>query len=719
MQIWDARVEDTEKVFFLFSINGTKQYCGLAEVSGPWNPNMQVEGWTDPSSGFVGSFPLTWNYVKNVPYARFAHLKHGEKNQPIANMWSGQHISPSDPLGRQVIEVFVAAPHISNILAWGKGQGPAGSVRGGNINGHQSANVRAARGNHTGGPGRGETRAMDRNWRGLDNNPPGVGRAIGEVEANGRAPIAARRNVPELTVQTAPLPQTDGTFESAGLARPGQLVTFMADGKGGYVAVGPEHPQTAKLGMPNRDYINRYDRQARSADAMHGPDFGSFRGGRGGLHSGQRGGKSPVVVHNHDYGGLEKQPGLGISSDSQSELHHAISNATLKFQHSDGPPVTQESKLQHAAFAPDFVPKLETNRSLTQSPGGTAFAPRLHHATSTMSFSSQMQHGGPPHLASKTSFASHVDGPHLHHNASNASFATYSQVTNPSDYGVTATNPANAQHHNQSYVKHHDQRSQDSYPSHFRSVDSMAGYDGRYMKNHGQPPRAQRYPMPPLIRNLREVSPTQLPKHADPKQNTEDWVEKTPTHHSISARTAVDVASVPLGKRATYFHLMADMAKVDNVLAGMCVDADPVEYYRTMAQKAELESMMVRFTLGKAVSPEGSVVGGMSHGSEAGSAAPSSINVRAEDGRALPSVSQSGESTEGRRKSGHERFASLDKRVKNDLEVLMASPPSSTKAEHHGSPVDSVAAMSSGETDVASQVTNPFAEETGGISLMR
>ncbi len=54
MQIWDARVEDTEKVFFLFSINGTKQYCGLAEVSGPWNPNMQVEGWTDPSSGFVG-----------------------------------------------------------------------------------------------------------------------------------------------------------------------------------------------------------------------------------------------------------------------------------------------------------------------------------------------------------------------------------------------------------------------------------------------------------------------------------------------------------------------------------------------------------------------------------------------------------------------------------------------------------------------------------------
>jgi len=52
--VWNARRDPAEKVFFLFSINGQKQYCGLAEVCGPWNRETLIEGWTDPSCGFVG-----------------------------------------------------------------------------------------------------------------------------------------------------------------------------------------------------------------------------------------------------------------------------------------------------------------------------------------------------------------------------------------------------------------------------------------------------------------------------------------------------------------------------------------------------------------------------------------------------------------------------------------------------------------------------------------
>ncbi|TKA78560.1 hypothetical protein B0A55_02803, partial [Friedmanniomyces simplex] len=173
MKVWAARRESSEKVLFLFSINGQKQYCGLAEMCGPWDPETLTEGWTDPSHGFKGTFPLTWIYVKNVPYARFAELKHGEKNQPIANMWSGQTISPSEPLGREVIQIYITAPHASNILAWPRAQGgPLGAPRSVSVNMHPHHNVRATRGGHAGQHGRAGGKATDSNWRAIENSQP-------------------------------------------------------------------------------------------------------------------------------------------------------------------------------------------------------------------------------------------------------------------------------------------------------------------------------------------------------------------------------------------------------------------------------------------------------------------------------------------------------------------------------------------------------------------
>lgn len=54
MVVWDARKDAGEKVLFLFSINGTKSYCALAEMSGPWNPNDHVDGWKDSGKASVG-----------------------------------------------------------------------------------------------------------------------------------------------------------------------------------------------------------------------------------------------------------------------------------------------------------------------------------------------------------------------------------------------------------------------------------------------------------------------------------------------------------------------------------------------------------------------------------------------------------------------------------------------------------------------------------------
>lgn len=49
MVVWNARKYPQEKVLFLFAINGSKNYCGLAEMSGSYDPDSPVNGWQGPS----------------------------------------------------------------------------------------------------------------------------------------------------------------------------------------------------------------------------------------------------------------------------------------------------------------------------------------------------------------------------------------------------------------------------------------------------------------------------------------------------------------------------------------------------------------------------------------------------------------------------------------------------------------------------------------------
>ena len=56
MRLWEARKSPTDKVFFLFSVNGYKSYCGLAEMSGPFvvgGANLEdFEGVSDGSNNY-------------------------------------------------------------------------------------------------------------------------------------------------------------------------------------------------------------------------------------------------------------------------------------------------------------------------------------------------------------------------------------------------------------------------------------------------------------------------------------------------------------------------------------------------------------------------------------------------------------------------------------------------------------------------------------------
>ena len=37
MRLWDAKPNAHDKIYLLFSVNGQKSYCGLAEMRGPWS----------------------------------------------------------------------------------------------------------------------------------------------------------------------------------------------------------------------------------------------------------------------------------------------------------------------------------------------------------------------------------------------------------------------------------------------------------------------------------------------------------------------------------------------------------------------------------------------------------------------------------------------------------------------------------------------------------
>jgi hypothetical protein len=51
MAVFNARQSNKEQIILLFSVNGTSQYCALAEVAGPWDQTHQLDGWYEKTAG--------------------------------------------------------------------------------------------------------------------------------------------------------------------------------------------------------------------------------------------------------------------------------------------------------------------------------------------------------------------------------------------------------------------------------------------------------------------------------------------------------------------------------------------------------------------------------------------------------------------------------------------------------------------------------------------
>lgn len=51
MTAWNARKSPSEKVLFLFSVNGGKKYTGIAEMRDKWDREMVIDGWEENTDG--------------------------------------------------------------------------------------------------------------------------------------------------------------------------------------------------------------------------------------------------------------------------------------------------------------------------------------------------------------------------------------------------------------------------------------------------------------------------------------------------------------------------------------------------------------------------------------------------------------------------------------------------------------------------------------------
>ena len=72
-------------------MNGSRQFCGVAEMTGPVNYKKSMEFWQQQK--WSGSFPVKWHFVKDVPNSLFRRvILQNNENKPVTNSRDTQEV---------------------------------------------------------------------------------------------------------------------------------------------------------------------------------------------------------------------------------------------------------------------------------------------------------------------------------------------------------------------------------------------------------------------------------------------------------------------------------------------------------------------------------------------------------------------------------------------------------------------------------------------------
>ncbi|KAI9838343.1 MAG: hypothetical protein M1819_005611 [Sarea resinae] len=111
-QVWDMR-KGADKVVLIFSVNNSQKFCGLAELSGPKIEDARPIA--SSASERQGFFPVLWVYCKDVSKKLFHHLHDPSASVQSINFSQDATIL-ADTIGREMVQLYVQAPHHTNIL---------------------------------------------------------------------------------------------------------------------------------------------------------------------------------------------------------------------------------------------------------------------------------------------------------------------------------------------------------------------------------------------------------------------------------------------------------------------------------------------------------------------------------------------------------------------------------------------------------------------------
>jgi hypothetical protein len=95
--------EEHGPVFLFFSVNGSGQFCGVAEMIGSVDFDKSVDYWQQ--NKWSGQFPVKWHIIKDVPNNLLRHITlENNENKPVTNSRDTQEVKLEQ--GLQMLTIF-------------------------------------------------------------------------------------------------------------------------------------------------------------------------------------------------------------------------------------------------------------------------------------------------------------------------------------------------------------------------------------------------------------------------------------------------------------------------------------------------------------------------------------------------------------------------------------------------------------------------------------
>ncbi|XP_062191693.1 YTH domain-containing protein ECT1-like isoform X2 [Phragmites australis] len=100
-------------IFLFFSVNGSGQFCGVAEMIGPVDFDRSVDYWQQDK--WSGQFPVKWHIIKDVPNNLLRHIiLENNDNKPVTNSRDTQEVKLEQ--GLQMLTIFKSHETETTIL---------------------------------------------------------------------------------------------------------------------------------------------------------------------------------------------------------------------------------------------------------------------------------------------------------------------------------------------------------------------------------------------------------------------------------------------------------------------------------------------------------------------------------------------------------------------------------------------------------------------------